>query len=118
MISFQAEAKEIVKRKIPIRTGRTRRSITARRELNVNTTSGRIIISSRSGVLKFLDKGTKPSPGRFIPILGRRIRTGTHPGIRGLNIIANAKKDIENLSKKSIKDMKRAFKKSVKESFK
>ena len=79
--------------------------------------SGTVTVGSDSPVLKFLDKGTRPSPGRYLPLLERRVTTGIHPGIRALNIISQAKHDIDNLSKTVVKDLKRDFKKSIKDSF-
>lgn len=117
MLSFQEDAEKLFKDRIPVRTGKTRRSITSRRKLNSTKFTGEIILSSRSPVVKFLDKGTKPSPGRYIPVLGRRIKTGSHPGIRGLNIIEGARQDIEFRARTTVKEMKEQFRKSVRESF-
>lgn len=117
MLDFQRDSKEAFKSVIPVRTGRTRRSVTSKRKLNKTRLKGEIVISSRSPVIRFLDKGTKPSPGRYVPILGRRIKTGMHPGIRGTNIIDKARKDIDNIGKTSIKNINRQWKRAIKEAF-
>ena len=117
MFDFRNSAKKALQIRIPVRTGRTRSSIQARTKLNNQNMSGTITVGSDSPVLKFLDKGTRPSPGRYLPLLGRRVTTGIHLGIRALNIISQAKHDIDNLSKTVVKDLKRDFKKSIKDSF-
>jgi len=117
MLDYQRDTKEAFKSVIPVRSGKTRRSVTSKREVNKTKLKGKITISSRSPVIRFLDKGTKPSPGRYVPVLGRRIKTGVHPGMRGINIIERASKDIENIGKTTIKNINKAWKRSIKEAF-
>ena len=31
---------------------------------------------------RFLEEGTRSTPGRYVPKIGKRISTGTHPGIK------------------------------------
>lgn len=40
----------------------------------------RVIVDSPYGVA--VNEGTKPSPGRYVPAIGKRIKSGMHPGTR------------------------------------
>lgn len=118
---FEKSSKEAVIERIPSRTGATRRSVKSKLAMNKTNLGANIVITGNQ-VLRFLDRGTKRSPGRYIPVLGRRLITdradkGFHPGIRGLNIINEAKNDIEMQAKDRITALKRAMKFSVRSSF-
>ncbi len=44
-----------------------------------------IIIGPTVNYAEYVDKGTNPSAGRYVPELGRRVNTGMHPGIKATN---------------------------------
>lgn len=99
----------------------TRDTVKVITSLNDNKLNGTIRIEG-SQVIRFLDKGTRRSPGRYIPGLHRRLRQGRpnigyHPGIRGLNIIQEAKNDIENDAKDTIRNLQNRFKFSIRTAF-
>jgi hypothetical protein len=128
MKDFANTAKGRVKDRIPVgarrRHGRqksTKATIGVKSSFNKKTMNGSINITG-SEVVKFLDKGTKRSPGKYLPFAHRRLRQGQpnigfHPGIRALNIIQEAKNDIENDAKDTIKQLQRHFKFSIREAF-
>jgi hypothetical protein len=53
----------------------------------------------------YLNTGTKPSAGRYVPVLNRRITTGTHPGIKGTGYIDKSVVTINNLTIAKTKDL-------------
>jgi hypothetical protein len=61
----------------PVRTGRLQASETRQ------VFGKRAIIRTNTGYGKFVDEGIGPSPGRYVPAIGKRIRSGTHPGFPG-----------------------------------
>ena len=72
---------------VPVRTGKLRQSI---RIFNKTTSLGadlraNVSIGSLLPYAAAQDTGAKSSPGRYVPVLGRRITTGRHPGIKGTN---------------------------------
>ena len=73
----------IMKQEAPRRSGDLRRSI----RIKTKTTSGgkrdkryHARIGANVRYAQFVERGTSPSPGRFIPAIEKRIRTGMHPG--------------------------------------
>ena len=73
----------IMKKEAPSRTGQLRQSI----KIKTKSTSGgrrdkryhgRVGPSVRYA--KFVDRGTGPSPGRFVLAIEKRVRDGMHPG--------------------------------------
>lgn len=83
---------------VPVSTGRLRDSI---HTISNSIQAGGINLRSNSFVgstLKyagFVDKGTQPSSGRFVPVLGRRVQTGTHPGTPASNFIQRTKEQVD-----------------------
>jgi len=43
---------------------------------------------------KFIEKGVRPSPGRYVPALGKRVKTGIHPGFAGMHILRDTARAI------------------------
>lgn len=68
---------DILQKNTPVRTGALKRSET-RQVFGRSAT-----VRSNTGYGGFVNDGIGPSPGRFVPAIGKRIRTGTHPGFRG-----------------------------------
>lgn len=87
----------IMKKHTPVRTGRLRNSV---KIFAQETKGGQIDLRSRIGIgsvlpyFSYVDKGTKQSDGRYVPVLGRRISTGLHPGVRARNFVDKANKEI------------------------
>ncbi len=120
---FAKTSKQALVDKIP--TGRrrdhrrslsTKKSIVVRSSFKKSNLRGTIRIFGNE-VLRFLDKGTRRSPGRYLPFLNRRVKTGFHPGIRGLNIIQEARNVIENDANNRIKQLQREFGFSIRKAF-
>ena len=83
---------------VPVRTGTLRDSI---RTISKQIQDGGIDLRSNSFVgttlryAGFVDTGTRPSSGRFVPALGRRVQTGTHPGTPASNFIQRTKEQVD-----------------------
>jgi hypothetical protein len=123
MKEFANRSKDILKKNIPVGTRRrnarsrsTRESVTVTTSLSKQNLRGSFRISGNK-TLKYLDQGTKPSPGRYVPVLNRRIKSGMHPGVSPLNIIRKSRKDIENDAKTTINNLKKRFKFSIRSAF-
>ncbi len=99
--------------KVHSRSGRTVRAIKTKVNLNKKTLTGEIVIDYSATAIKFLDKGTRPSPGAYIPMFGRRYKKdnpnkrGIHPGIRATNIVDRALADIEILIDKTARNIEK-----------
>jgi hypothetical protein len=90
-----------LKLRTPVRTGRLRNSMTTLLKTpskGIDLRSG-LKIGSRLPYGKFVDQGTKRSSGRYVPVLGRRVKTGSHPGVRARNFVQASKPIIEEKSK-------------------
>ncbi len=76
-------------------TGRYLNSITS-----LITSTGAVIAPSVNYAL-FVEEGIRESPGRYVPAIGKRIKTGIHPGYKGYKLVENvkekAKPEIQNL---------------------
>jgi len=59
---------------VPVKTGTLRDSI----KKSVTGMQGKVETTAGYGL--YVDEGTKPSPGRYVPAIRKRIKTGTHPG--------------------------------------
>ena len=67
--------------RIPVKTGFMKNSRT--REIQGNKGIVRVTASYAG----FVNDGTGPSPGRYVAAIGKRIRTGTHPGQKGQHFL-------------------------------
>jgi len=68
---------DIFQKNTPVRTGKMKRSET-------RTVFGRkAIVQTNTGYGGFVNDGIGPSSGRYVAAIGKRIRTGTHPGFHG-----------------------------------
>jgi len=78
-------AKEYMREEAPCRTGRLRDSIT----IFTPSETERVVRPTAEHAV-YVHFGTKPSPGRYVPAIGRRLvrgragkgKIGTHPGIK------------------------------------
>ncbi len=104
----------------PSRTGRLRASIrikakrTSFGEIDLRST---IVVGPTVRYGTYVDKGTSPSGGRYVPFLGRRLVTeradfGRHPGIRGTHFIDRTKDSLESKFKVSGENFVRKLKTS------
>lgn len=69
---------------VPVRTG----FLTNSRVRILSQFFGSIIFTAPYA--GYVNDGTGPSPGRYVPKLGKRIRTGMHPGQKGQHFIERA----------------------------
>jgi len=110
-------AVSIMKKEAPSRTGALKQSIA----IKTRSTSGGRRDKRYHGRVgpsvfyaQFVERGTGPSPGRFIPAIEKRVRDGTHPGtprnpfvqrtIDKLNLRARSSgKNIGRVAKKSLR---------------
>lgn len=109
------EGVRILKLHTPIKTGLLRRSMGI---LNKQPGKGldlrsSIKIGSHLDYGRFVDEGTKPSSGRFVPVLGRRIRTGTHPGVRPRNFVQRATTPIEEKARMLLEQYEKAWREKL-----
>src|SRR3990172_7417472 len=66
--------------------------------------------------IDYIDRGTKESPGRYIPVLGKRLTNfpdsadfGFHPGIAAQNITNSVQKKIEKETGIKLEKMLRSW---------
>lgn len=105
----------ILKRHTPVSTGRLRNSMQV---LSKNNASG---IDLRSGIkigstlpyATWVDQGTKASPGRYVPVLGRRVTTGTHPGVRPRHYVEAAIPNIEERTRMLLERYEKDWRRSL-----
>ncbi len=85
---------------VPVNTGRLRESIIV---IQKNIADGgtdlrsNAIVGSLLRYASFVDKGTKPSSGRYVPFLGRRLTTGIHPGTPPAGFIQGTKDRVDQI---------------------
>lgn len=80
------EAVRIMKTLVPVRSGRLRDSVMIRKKSKKGGGADRranIEIGPTVFYGRYVDQGTQPSSGRYVPELGRRLTSGMHPGIKG-----------------------------------
>jgi len=85
------EAGALVKREMetqaPVRTGALRSSIT------VDVEGDRAIVGPNVAYAPYVEFGTRPSPGRYVPAIGKRLvnpalpHFGMHPGIKATHFV-------------------------------
>lgn len=88
---------KFVRRNVPVSTGRLRDSFRSTSKIN-SRLEGRVTISSPLRYAEFVNRGTAPSLGAYIPILDRRIRTGVHPGIIGTRYLEKTERQMQTLT--------------------
>lgn len=105
----------IIKNNTPKATGNTANSWTSSSQI----VSGNATIKYTNPLpqARFLNTGTRPSPGRYVPVLDRRIRTGTHPGIQGTKYIDRSGNEITNVAREKITKLFIEFRTTVKQKF-
>lgn len=106
------ESLKRVRENTPVRSGRVRDqwSVTVNNSANTSFT---INLNNPSQVVDFLNRGTNPSPGRYVPQLGRRIRTGTHPGIQATKFLDRTEDEVAQATEIAMKDVARFVTKST-----
>jgi len=84
----------LMKQKAPVRTGRLRASISS----DIQTAIGRMraTISPHVKYALFINSGTKESPGRYVPSIGKRLVNppeGMHPGVKATHFIERTERE-------------------------
>lgn len=98
-----------------LRVGRSRHT----REMWTKTVNNRrdgsftINLNNPSKVVDFLNRGTSPSPGRYMPLLDRRIRSGMHPGITATKFIDTTENEIFHTVMKFTRGIERKMERSA-----
>ncbi len=100
---------------VPVRTGRLRTSI---RILSRSSSGGfdlrsTIFIGSNVPYAAAQDTGAKPSSGRYVPDLGRRVSSGRHPGFKGRNFSAITQRAILDKSNLAVDKLVARLKRDV-----
>jgi len=103
---------------VPVKTGRLRASVTM---LSKSSGSGidlrsSVKIGSNLPYAAAQDLGAKASEGRFVPVLGRRITTGTHPGFPGTGFSAETQRRILAKADIAIEKMFKQWKQDIRRS--
>ena len=109
------EGVRILKQHTPVRTGRLRNSIRILKKTpakGIDLRTG-IQIGSTLQYGRYVDQGTKASTGRYVPVLGRKITTGVHPGIRARNFVQAARIPIEERARMIIEEFQKDWRKSL-----
>ena len=83
MLVFESSGifSDVMKRLAPVRSGKLAASITIEREAD------KVLVGPTVPYAGFVSHGTRPTPGRFVPAIERRLINsslpsfGTHPGI-------------------------------------
>ena len=106
----------IIKRETPVRTGRTRDLWVS--TLRTSIGSGFTInFNNPSDVVGFLNRGTLPSPKRYIPSIEKRIFGGVHPGIQATKFLDTALVTVKSMASTQLKRLPRSMQKSIKRRF-
>ena len=118
---LQGDALRIVKRSAPIRTGRLRDSFKSNKKIRKSPLVGTIEVFSNLPYARFVDEGTKASPGRYVPEIDRRLtisRIGIHPGIRATNFLKNSQEKVVTISSRIHLKLQKSIDRSVTRNFK
>ena len=118
------EGVRIMKTHVPVRTGAMRDSISVNKKQKKGGGADRranVDIGPNVPYAGFVNTGTGPSSGRYVPELGRRVLNGTHPGIAGRNFIAKTAQDLKPkidkfYAKFEINPLKKRWKASIRPS--
>lgn len=100
---LEQDALKIVKRNTPVRTGRLRDSFRSNRTVRKSPLFGLVEVFSNLIYARFIDEGTGPSVGRYVPQIDRRLsisRIGTHPGVRATNYLGKSEQQVFALANK------------------
>ena len=90
-------ALRIVKGNTPVRTGRLRDSFKSKKKIRKNPLFALTEIFSPLPYVRFIDEGTRSSPGRYVPAIDRRltvVRRGVHPGITATNFLKKSEDQV------------------------
>ncbi len=82
---------ERAKRNSPVDKGRMKASIS--QKVSERALEGEVAVGVKYRI--YVHEGTKPSPGRYVPAIGKRIKTGMHPGQKANPFLRNAVKESE-----------------------
>ncbi len=108
----QSRGLKLVRQNVPVSTGRLRDSFRSRSKIN-SRLEGEVIVESPLRYAEFVNRGTAPSLGRYVPVLDRRIRTGVHPGIIGTRYLEKTEKEMQKLTNTELKSFITRVQRSV-----
>jgi len=88
----------------PVNTGKTKSSIRVLKKVTANNITdlrSNLVIGSDYPVFGYLDRGTKPSAGRFVSVINKRLKSTTpgahmHPGNKPFNILSKTQRFMES----------------------
>jgi len=116
MGKVERESVTILKKYTPVSTGKLRNSMRSLSKTpagqGIDLRSG-IKIGSMLPYANYVDQGTNSSQGRYVPVLGRRITTGTHPGVRARNYVQAAIPKIEERTRMILERFEKDWRKGL-----
>ena len=77
------KALSIMRGEVPVKSGRLKESIQVKEKSKhgVRDRRYKVEVGPTAFYAKFVEKGTRPSPGKFVPAIEKRVKVGMHPGI-------------------------------------
>jgi len=117
---LEQNALKIVRRNTPVRTGRLRDSFRSNKKIRKSPLTGTVEVFSNLPYAKFLDEGTQPSIGRYVPQIDRRLtisRLGIHPGIRATNFLQKSKAEVFSITNRVHRDLQKGVNRSLTRNF-
>ena len=88
----------IMREEAPVNTGRLKASIAVKsKNKHAGGRDRRFSASVGPSVsyANYVSKGTSPSPGRFVPAIKKRVRTGMHPGTPANNFVSRTRDKVD-----------------------
>jgi len=101
---LEDRSRDIIRAETPKVTGATANAWNSSRSVDGNL-KATITLNNPNPQAQRLNIGTKPSRGRYVPELGRRITTGEHPGTKGTQYIQKATNQISDATLEEMKDV-------------
>ena len=117
---FERTALRIVKGNTPVRTGRLRDSFRSKKKIRKIPLTGIVEVFSPLPYARFLDEGTRPSPGRYVPAIDRRLtisRLGIHPGITATNFLKKSERQAITVANRISIKLQKAIDRSLTRNF-
>ena len=93
-------ALQILRRNAPARSFDLQRSIDViehTRKGGIENSETIIRLGPTAPHSKFVLRGVRPSKGRYVDIIGKRIRTGIHPGQKANPFVKNSRREINSM---------------------
>jgi len=103
---------KFMRQNVPVASGRLRDSFRSRHTIDSKLRAV-VFIESSVPYLRFIDEGTSPSVGGYVPILDRRIRTGVHPGIRGVGFMKKTMGQMQSVTNTELRSFHKKINREV-----